>query len=365
MKRIALFLLLAWSAGAAISPLPVVVNSTNLAVAYPTNLWTSNKTVIATAVLSTLTGTEGQVLTIVGGNKEFADASAGFDPDEDIAPTADVWDLTGLGSLLLPVASVTMCCSNAFVVTTNTSTLIAVQATNNPPHILAKYSESSPPAIIDFYDVANGDFWSEGIGQTAASTFPPLTGAAVSSGTLGAIDPTANNQSLWQISSASGANSGYGILSRATHMFLGGSEASTIIVRFPATNTVVARGGLLDVVTATEPTDGVYWEVANGYIYGKSASNSVRSTTTTSNLLDTTTYYRIRVAANSSASSVTFTLLNGSGTQLWTDSLSATLPITATRAFGVGIVAISTSTNAIAIANVDAIGFRNKRRLTR
>lgn len=288
-----------------------------------------------------------------------------FDPSDDFTFTGSTVDFTAVNDLLLPpdaLASIPLCCSNAFVRTDSAAHLEAVLSTNQP-QVLADYG--SGPELIDFYDIGNGDFWAEGIGTVAASAFSPLLGAAVSSGTLGAIDPTADNHSVWAIGSTTAANTGYSFLSRATHLYLAGGERTSTVIRFVATNTVIARGGFLDVVTATEPTDGAYWEVANGYMFGRTSSNSVRSTTTTSNLLDPTLYYRINTIVNTNASLATFELRSAAGSVVWTESLSANLPITAARAFGVGLVVLSTSTNTLSMANLDGIGFRNKRRLVR
>ena len=100
------------------------------------------------------------------------------------------------------------------------------------------------------------------------------------------------------------------------------------------------------------PVDGVYCEIVDGTIVGKTANNSTRSTTATSFLLSANTFYRLNVTLNSDATLATFTLYaDNSDTILWQDTLANNIP--KTRTTGHGDIVTSSGTSAIALGAID------------
>jgi hypothetical protein len=194
-----------------------------------------------------------------------------------------------------------------------------------------------------------------------------LIGAGSSTGLPG----SSNHIGIQRFSSSINANSGITlILLYRIEVLLAGTETSDFILRPQTLAGTTIRAGFHDCTTSVDAVDGAYLEIAqvggvDGTVVGKCASNSVRSTTASSYLLTTNTWYRLRIAVDATAALVTFTLLSEAGITLWTDTLSTNIPTAAGRETGHGIAATNSGTTAVALVDLDYLDMHISRTLTR
>lgn len=230
-------------------------------------------------------------------------------------------------------------------------------------------------ALAAVYNVENGDSFSDGdnFGTYTEIFYPNWYGVAIAGGSPGSQVATTNNPSSLQLNASASANSGYAYLSGTTAEDIGsGGKEFFAIVAFPVTNAVIARIGFQDSTSDTEPTDGAYIRLANGYVYGVLRNNSSQTTTTTSNQIATssTAFYRALTRVNTDQASVTYWLLSATApgvyTTNWTASVTNTLPTGSSRLTGHGVEFHHTSGSAgTTIGILDAMSKRNTRLLTR
>lgn len=197
-----------------------------------------------------------------------------------------------------------------------------------------------------------------------------FTGGAISSGTIAsgvAASIVANHPGVMQLSSSTTPNSGYQFIVRGASILLAGSEQMDVVLYTPAAidaNTTI-RLGFGDTVTSADNTDGVYFIIANTTARGWTASNSSRNSTATTYTVSAGTWYHFRVSLNSDATTATFKIFNDSGTELFSDTVSATIPTASGRELGGGIVATNSGSSAVALVNIDYICVSLGRTLTR
>lgn len=178
-------------------------------------------------------------------------------------------------------------------------------------------------------------------------------GVAVSSGTLNAPNSgvvTSSTIGVLRLRSSTTANGGYYIASSPA-MFLPvvGMRISGGFY-FNNFSTTTFRFGIHSSTTSAAPADGIYFQYsASGVIDGRVTRASSTTVTTTSYTASLSTWYRLTFTVTSS-NQVTFTIYNYAGTQLWSDSVTATLPSNAT-AFC--CIATESSTTATDILHVD------------
>jgi hypothetical protein len=215
-------------------------------------------------------------------------------------------------------------------------------------------SAPSPPTGTNYITLQN-DF----IGTVAADV-TPFTATAISTGTAAFQAGQAGHSGIIRYTSSTTANSGYKIVgSQITAFLISGGETAELVIKTPAafTNTTI-RFGYFDTATYVDATDGVYFEIpSTGAIVGKTSSNSVRSTTASSYTASVSTWYRLKLVVNDTATSVTYYIYNSSGGQLWTDSLTANIPTATGRETGFGIIATNSGTTATALMDLDAMLF--------
>lgn len=169
----------------------------------------------------------------------------------------------------------------------------------------------------------------------------PWTQAAVNTGSVSSlVTPAQKHPGVASYVSAAVANSGYGIRILITALLLAGGEKTTFIFKTATTITgVTRRMGFHDTTDYNDAVDGVYAEIVDGVIKGKTANNSVRSTTGTTYTLTAATWYRLVVQLNADASLATYTLYaDDSATVLWKDTLTTNIPKTVGRETGHGDV---------------------------
>ena len=226
-------------------------------------------------------------------------------------------------------------------------------------------------SAIDWGDVMNGirtrpycwaEFMTAQNATMAYSTEPWWYSGAISSGDVIGGTNTSSHPGVAVLRCASGANSGYQIMSdQGTNgMILGGGEASDVILKqvatTRATSRYITRFGYHNSTTYAAPTDGAYLQIAGTttvdslIVKGRSAKGSTQDSTSTSYTITAGTWYRFRVIVNAGATRADFYIYNDSGAQLWTDYVSAQIP---TTVVGNGIVVTNSGTVAASMMNID------------
>jgi hypothetical protein len=108
----------------------------------------------------------------------------------------------------------------------------------------------------------------------------------------------------------------------------------------------------------------VYFELTNNQLVGRTASNSTRSTTTSAYVVSPSIWYRLVAVLNTAGSTVNFYVYNSSGTELWTDSLSANIPTGAERHTGHVLAGIHTGASVLGVCSFDYVDVRFGNKLT-
>lgn len=180
-------------------------------------------------------------------------------------------------------------------------------------------------------------YWDDCFSNTSGS---PWQFAAISSGQVLTQNPEADHPGISRFRShtsnaSSGAYVGLGAPATALPFLLAGGETFEIIFRYNTdglnlTN-AIHRFGFHDTISASDAVDGCYLETAGSEIYGKTSSNSSRSTTGSTYTPSTATWYRGRITVNDDATEVLFEVFDDSDSLLWDDTLSSNIPTGAGR----------------------------------
>lgn len=197
-----------------------------------------------------------------------------------------------------------------------------------------------------------------------------LTVAAFTAGGAVAYQPgESNHPGIVRLSSVAINNTGAGIRLVAgaaqylDALLVGGGESFQCIFRVQSTNAnIITILGYQDSAISTAPVDGMYINIAGSTLTGKTVSNSVGSTTSTSYTVSTATWYRAVVITNSAGTQVDFYLYNATtGALLWTNSLTTTIPL----ARNTSMFSKSYRTNNVAtdLIDVDRMIYYNTRQI--
>jgi len=183
---------------------------------------------------------------------------------------------------------------------------------------------------------------------------------AVGTGTCVPAPGEANHPGIVSLRAAVPANSGISIPLAVDAFLIGGHCEAIFIIRPQLLAGATIRCGWQDTKTSADNVDGCYFEMTTvalvpGTIVGKCASNSNRTTTATSFVLVTNTWYRLHLAVNVDATLVTFTLKSEVGATLWTDTVNANIPTGAGRNTGHGLIATNGAGGVATIVDVDYI----------
>ena len=200
---------------------------------------------------------------------------------------------------------------------------------------------------------AFGGFYADGVfGQiNAGSTFYPLVGSAIASGTA-VYDVFANVvEDPYQrilISSSTTTNSGYVYRLTDSAYLLSGNEYAVTRLYIAQTNLSIVRAGFVDVFTGGASggaVDGAYLELSGGLISGVTANNSSRTTTTTAftPTMSNTNMVDLEVVIGTGATNVVFNVYTNK-VIAWTDSLTNNIPTGAGRYTAAGVVATYSGT---------------------
>lgn len=205
--------------------------------------------------------------------------------------------------------------------------------------------------------------------EFASESFP-WQNYTLSSGVNTPIAALSNHPGVLRWTSSVTPNSGGAVRLRQESILLAGHESCDLIFRPQVLAGATIRFGFLDTITSADAVDGCYIEMTqvagvDGTIVGKTSSNSVRSTTGTSLLLVTNTWYRLRVVVNSNATQVNFFCFDEAGNLLWTDNLTTNIPTAASRETGNGVIATNSGSSAVIITDIDYMSITIARALIR
>lgn len=184
----------------------------------------------------------------------------------------------------------------------------------------------------------------------------PFTSTAIASGTIAQVASIANHPGIYRITSSASLNSGRDIALSGS-IFLAGLEVCDSIINLVATTNLLAYTGFSDAVPNSAPVDGAWINISGTTLTGKTSNNSSTSTTVSSYAVSAGTWYRTKVALNSNATLVTFTVYDASGNVLWTDSLATNIPTTAARLTQCRLAAINTAGGSANMVDVDFLSF--------
>jgi hypothetical protein len=173
----------------------------------------------------------------------------------------------------------------------------------------------------------------------------------VASGTAAVQAGIANHPGIVRVTTSTTTNSGWQWTTDLTQILLSGGEESEFVFMLNATTNSTFRMGFLDSQSSTEPTDGAWISIIGTTLRGYCKNNAGPTSTASTYTVSTATWYRGYISVNSDASTVTFSLYNASGTQLWTDTVSANIPTA--RTTGHGIVGTNSGTSAISLYDID------------
>lgn len=132
-------------------------------------------------------------------------------------------------------------------------------------------------------------------------------------------------------SSVTSANSGGSIIpaslvSPRNYAVGVGMQFDLIMITSALSASVFMRFGIVAGTTnATQPSNGIYFQLNNNLLIGQTANASVRSSTSAYTGITAATWYHFRVKLVSASLSV-YELYDMDGTLLWTDSLTTNLP---------------------------------------
>lgn len=212
------------------------------------------------------------------------------------------------------------------------------------------------------FPIAENDFISTG---TYAPFFKTeLTGGAATSG-----DGDANHPGVEILWSGSTTPSGCSISTNIESLLLAGGEVFHAVFKINQLSSVIYLG-FCDafIYTSGTVTDGAYMKLNGSHASGNTSSNSIASATSASTytlLADTWYHARIEIATIDSVVTALFSLMNESGTLLWTDSLNTNVPTGAGRRVGAGVYAITSYATNLQIARLDYLGLHINRDLVR
>lgn len=166
------------------------------------------------------------------------------------------------------------------------------------------------------------------------------SGSAVSS-----ISALAKNPGIVSLkSAASTVNSGYKITTTNGAMILGGGETGRVVFYLNTITNISAIIGFHNSLDNNPPTNGVYFNIVNDVVKGRTAKNSSSSETGTEYSLASNAYYCFAIDIDTSASTATFKIYSDDQSLLWSDTLSTNMP---TGALGFGVNAWTTASDEV------------------
>ena len=192
--------------------------------------------------------------------------------------------------------------------------------------------------------------------------------ATQSSGTVATTSGAIDHPGIIRITSSATTDSGGRLLLGTTSILINGGEETEFIFRALTVSDLIVRLGFGDVNTNAAPVDGIWLNIANNVLSGKTAIDSTTSITVTSYNISANIWYRGKIVVNMDGTRVDFYLYDSPMTQvLWTDNLTKNLPTGTTQTTGHGVWAIDHANpgTATAIFDIDWLALRIRRKLNR
>jgi hypothetical protein len=205
----------------------------------------------------------------------------------------------------------------------------------------------------------------------STNAIPGFLGAAISSGTVGAVATTANHPGVIYMRDSTTAAGGYRYGCTGTQLIGGGETFEVVFQPVGVRTTQGAKIGWADTTAAnTLPVDGIWFNISGTgaaiTLRGATSSNSVRSYTGTSYTPTTATWYRGTIIVNTAGTLVTYTIYDGAGTSQWTDTVATNIPTGAGRDTSPCIIVAESTTDAAAnILVMDYVNWGSTRTLVR
>jgi hypothetical protein len=229
------------------------------------------------------------------------------------------------------------------------------------------------PLVIEDFPLADAtpEYWNPVFLEfqtTIATAFDPLSGTAISSGTILAGTGDMIHPGITILRDSATANGGYRIMSDITAFRINGTERARFIFqdRSAAKTTITIRMGFLDTTTVTAPVDGCYLQILNNVLSGICRNNNAQTSTAVNFSNSDNVWYDGRIEVNPTATNVTFSLYNNTQVLLWNQTVTSNIPIASGRETGFGVIATESTTDAAAdMLWMDFMNFKMKRRLGR
>jgi len=175
---------------------------------------------------------------------------------------------------------------------------------------------------------------------------------------------TPNNPGVLNITTRTTSNSGAYVGTGINAVTLSGGECGRVLMNFGTISGTTMRFGFHNATSVTAPTYGAYIEMnADNVLFGKTANNSVYSTTATSFTPSAGVFYMMEVNLNAAGTEVRFRILSEAGALLWEDYITTNIPL----ATQIGFIVIGTNvtTSAITVISLDRFGFGISRKMAR
>lgn len=193
------------------------------------------------------------------------------------------------------------------------------------------------PLVTDFLEI--------NVNVTGGTMVGPFEFIVTSNGLLNQYLGDATHPGYLTIACGTNANSGGYIYPNNNAIIIAGGEVYESIFRVDQSTNLIGRLGMFDTVNQTAPTDGIWIDIAATTLSGKCAKSGGATTTTgTTTTLSVGTWYRCKITVSSDTNTVTFYLYSESGTLLWSDTVTADIPVT-NRLPAAKVVAVKTTSS--------------------
>jgi hypothetical protein len=191
----------------------------------------------------------------------------------------------------------------------------------------------------------------------SSDTAYPWYASQIGAGTVVAPNAglvTVNHPGIVKLTS-SGANSGALLNWSTSQSVIGGGECMEVIINITTLTGLTMRVGFHNSTSVTDAVDGCYFEIpATGIAVGKTANNSVRTTSAAITTLVINTWYRFLVVVNPTRTTVDFYIYNDVGVLLGTQQITTNIPGN-TRTLRSAIAVTTSSAAILDLCHVDWI----------
>jgi len=196
---------------------------------------------------------------------------------------------------------------------------------------------------------------------------PPWQFSLITSGSYATKMSEAEHPGIVTLRSSTSNNTGCRIYMNDLCTVVMGGEYAEFVFRPLYVTYQESRLGWFNTFGTGTPSQGIYLRINGDVLTGETLeSTPTTSTTGTSYTLTTNTWYRARIVVDSAASRVDFYLYDASGTLLWSDYLTSSIPPSTDRVdFGVNAYCPNAGATMRELLDMDYMAFGINRELTR